>query len=375
MHRSGVLGAIIPEFGNLYARVLHDLYHIYTVDRHSLVAVRELEKLRAGEYKKVNPLLTEVARELDSLPLVFLALLLHDIGKGHGHDHHERGALLTAEVCRRLGLNNEEIDLVVILVREHLAMSQVAQKGDIDDETTVGEFVREVGSIDRLKALYLLTFADMRAVAPNVYNNWRDMLLSELYMRALKILEHGHREAVDPGASACSGERRSSQGTRKVKAPQDEIQKFLDEMPDRYFLTLPEGDVQLHFELMRALGEQPLVTRHRHFPDLEFSEFIVVTRDRPGLVLDDCGRADGEQSQYPFRAHHHSQGPVSRSMSSAFRIRGRPAPSRWRKIDGCWSSATSNACSPASRTSRNWWPRRITSNTRSGNSCAASPPR
>jgi [protein-PII] uridylyltransferase len=283
MHRAGVLGAIIPEFGNLYARVLHDLYHIYTVDRHSLVAVRELEKLRAGEYKQNNPLLTEVARDLDSLPLVFLALLLHDIGKGHGHDHHERGALLTAEVCRRLGLNNEEIDLVVILVREHLAMSQVAQKGDIDDETTVGDFVREVGSIDRLKALYLLTFADMRAVAPNVYNNWRDMLLSELYMRALKILEHGHREAVDPVRRLAAVKAEVQEQLAKAKAPADEIQKFLDEMPDRYFLTLPEGDVQLHFELMRAIGENPLVTRHRHFPDLEFSELIVVTRDRPGL--------------------------------------------------------------------------------------------
>ena len=283
MHRSGVLGAIIPEFGNLYARVLHDLYHIYTVDRHSLVAVRELEKLRAGEYKKNNPLLTEVARDLDSLPLVFLALLLHDIGKGHGHDHHERGALLTGEVCRRLGLNNEEIDLVVILVREHLAMSQVAQKGDIDDETTVGDFVREVGSIDRLKALYLLTFADMRAVAPNVYNNWRDMLLSELYMRALRILEHGHREAVDPARRLAAVKEDVRAELAKAKAPADEIQKFLDEMPDRYFLTVPEGDVQLYFELMRALGEHPLVTRHRHFPDLEFSEFMVVTRDRPGL--------------------------------------------------------------------------------------------
>jgi len=100
MHRAGVLGAIIPEFGNLYARVLHDLYHIYTVDRHSLVAIRELEKLRAGEFKESSPLLTEVAREIDCLPLIFLALLLHDIGKGHGHDHHERGAVLTVEVCR-----------------------------------------------------------------------------------------------------------------------------------------------------------------------------------------------------------------------------------------------------------------------------------
>jgi [protein-PII] uridylyltransferase len=283
MHRAGVLGAIIPEFGNLYARVLHDLYHIYTVDRHSLVAVRELERLRSGEYKKNNPLLTEVARDLDSLPLVFLALLLHDIGKGHGHDHHERGAVLTVEVCRRLGLDNEEIDLVVFLVREHLAMSQVAQKGDIDDETTVGEFVREVGSIDRLKALYLLTFADMRAVAPNVYNNWRDMLLSELYMRALKILEHGHREAVDPARRLAAVKEDVRTELAKAKAPATEIQNFLDEMPDRYFFTLPDGDVHLHFELMRALGDNPLVTRHRHFPELEFSEFIVVTRDRPGL--------------------------------------------------------------------------------------------
>jgi [protein-PII] uridylyltransferase len=283
MHRSGVLGAIIPEFGNLYARVLHDLYHIYTVDRHSLVAVRELEKLRSGEYKKNNPLLTEVARELDLLPLVFLALLLHDIGKGHGHDHHERGALLTVEVCKRLGLDNEEIDLVVFLVREHLAMSQVAQKGDIDDAATVGDFVREVGSIDRLKALYLLTFADMRAVAPNVYNNWRDMLLSDLYMRALKILEHGHREAVDPARRLAAVKAEVKSQLTKAKAPAAEIQNFLDEMPDRYFFTVPEGDLQFHFELMRTLGEHPLVTRYRHFPELEFSEFIVVTRDQPGL--------------------------------------------------------------------------------------------
>ncbi len=283
MHRSGVLGAIIPEFGNLYARVLHDLYHIYTVDRHSLAAVRELEKLRSGEYKQNTPLLTEVARELDSLPLVFLALLLHDIGKGHGHDHHERGAVLTADVCRRLGLNNEEIDLVVFLVREHLAMSQVAQKGDIDDASTVGEFVREVGSIDRLKALYLLTFADMRAVAPNVYNNWRDMLLSDLYMRALKILEHGHRETVDPARRLAAVKAGVREQLAKAKASDDEIQKFLDEMPDRYFFTVPEGDVQLHFELMRTLGEHPLVTRHRHFPELEFSEIVVVTADRQGL--------------------------------------------------------------------------------------------
>jgi len=281
MHLAGVLGAIVPEFGKLYARVLHDLYHIYTVDRHSLVAVGELEKLRAGEFKQANPLLTEVAREFDSIPLVFLALLLHDIGKGHGHDHDELGARLTAEVCRRLALDGEETDLVVFLVRNHLLMSQVAQKGDIDDDTTVADFVRIVGSIDRLKALLLLTFADMRAVAPNVYNNWRDMLLSELYMRSLKVLEQGDREAVDPARRLALV--KSAVAAQLAGAPEPELEKFLALMPDRYFLITPENDIALHFDLMRALGDRLTVCRHRHFREREFTEFVVVTRDQPGL--------------------------------------------------------------------------------------------
>ncbi len=145
--------------------------------------------------------------------------------------------------------------------------------------------MREVGSIDRLKALYLLTFADMRAVAPNVYNNWRDMLLSDLYMRALKILEHGHREAVDPARRlACGQSRGQVASSRKSRRRADDD----PEIPRRDARPLllhgtRKATLQLHFELMRTLGEHPLVTRHRHFPDLEFSEFIVVTRDQPGL--------------------------------------------------------------------------------------------
>ncbi|HUY19080.1 MAG TPA: [protein-PII] uridylyltransferase [Candidatus Binataceae bacterium] len=287
MHRAGVLGAIIPEFGNLYARVLHDLYHIYTVDRHSLVAVRELERLRAGEFKESAPLLTEVARALDCLPLIFLALLLHDIGKGHGHDHHERGALLTAEVCRRLGVSEEQTDAVVFLVRNHLLMSQVAQKGDVDDQQVVAEFARTAGSIERLKALYLLTFADMRAVAPNVYNNWRAMLIGDLYMHALKILEQGDREAVDPARRLAQVKAAVRLQLEGQHAPAEAIGQFLELMPDRYFLTAPEGDIALHFEMMRALpngdSEFALVCRHRHFLEREFSEFLVATADQAGL--------------------------------------------------------------------------------------------
>ncbi|HEY2664499.1 MAG TPA: [protein-PII] uridylyltransferase [Candidatus Binataceae bacterium] len=283
MHRTGVLGAIIPEFGKLNARVIQDLYHIYTVDRHSLVAVREMERLRAGEFKSSNQLLTDVSRELDSVPLVLLALLLHDIGKGHGHDHDARGALLTEEVSARLGLSEEETELVVFLVRNHLLMSQVAQKGDLDDETMVGEFVRTVGSIERMKALYLLTFADMRAVAPKVYNNWRDMLLGDLYFRALKRLEQGDREAVDPERRVAEMKQEVSVRLSEANATPAAIAHFLEPMPDRYFLTMPEDDIALHFQLITNLGDQLFATRHRHFTDREYTEYIVVTRDQPGL--------------------------------------------------------------------------------------------
>ncbi len=283
MHRSGVLGALIPEFGNLYARVVHDLYHIYTVDRHSLVAVRELERLRTGEFKATAAVLTEVAREEDHLPLIFLALVLHDIGKGHGHDHHERGAALAEEVARRLGLDSEKIDAVVFLVRNHLLMSEIAQKRDIEDDHLVREFARETGSIERLKELYLMTFADMRAVAPKVYNNWRDMLLKDLYMKTLKILEQGDREAVDPARllDLTKSELRKELATTPERA--QALEEFLALMPDRYFLITPRHDIPFHFDLMRRLDGDGPVCQYRHFPDREFSEFIVLTKDQHGL--------------------------------------------------------------------------------------------
>jgi [protein-PII] uridylyltransferase len=162
-------------------------------------------------------------------------------------------------------------------------MSQVAQKGDVDNPVTVEDFARQAGSIDRLKALYLLTFADMRAVAPKVYNNWRDMLLSELYMRSLKMLEHGGREAIDPVRRLALVKASIREELTEAKVPDEAVSEFLDHMPDRYFLTVPEADIRLHFDMMRAIEERPLVCRHRHFPELEFSEFMAVTRDLPGL--------------------------------------------------------------------------------------------
>ncbi len=281
MHRAGVLGALIPEFGKLYARSLHDLYHIYTVDRHSLAAVRELEELRAGLRRDQAPLLTEVARDIKCPAALYLALLLHDIGKGSGAHHHERGAQMALAITRRLGLDSEKAELVVFLVRNHLLMSEVINKRDLADERTVKDFASKVGSVERLKALYVLTYADMRAVGPNVYNSWRDILLSELYMRALRELERDDRETVDPDRSLAIAKQIARD--KLVGNDPEMVEQFLRRMPERYFLSVAEHDIPLHFELVNSLGEQTLKCRHRHFPELQYTEFIVVTRDQPGL--------------------------------------------------------------------------------------------
>jgi [protein-PII] uridylyltransferase len=123
----------------------------------------------------------------------------------------------------------------------------------------------------------------MRAVAPKVYNNWRDMLLSELYMRALRLMEQGDREAVDPMRRLLTVKGAVRDQLVEGGAPEPEVDAFLGEMPDRYFFTVPEADIAAHFDLMRALSDRPLVSRVKHYPDLEYSEFTVVTPDQPGL--------------------------------------------------------------------------------------------
>src|SRR6185295_7097296 len=123
MHHVGVLGAFLPEFGHLLCMVLHDVYHTYTVDEHSLMGVRELEKLRAGSHQDIAPLLTQVMREIDNADILFLSMILHDIGKGHGSKHSERGAAMIDAIAQRLRLNTDDAQQLTFLVAQHLAMS------------------------------------------------------------------------------------------------------------------------------------------------------------------------------------------------------------------------------------------------------------
>jgi [protein-PII] uridylyltransferase len=285
MHGCGVLGAFIPEFGRLLCMALHDAYHTYTVDQHSLRLIKEIERLRGGEYQEALPLLTQLAREADKIELLYLGLLFHDIGKGFGGGHSEIGARMVRQIARRMRLNVDDGALVEFLVRYHLLMTHTAFRRDLEDPKTIFDFARTVGTVKNLKMLYLLTFADVKGVGPEVWNAWKASLLGELYVKTLTILEEFEKgEFHRPDLKAAV--RRVQVRVRRDLAknqPLDRVNQFLDSMPERYFLSVSEADMPAHFALMEQYNGEGAVSFVDHFPERYCSSLVVCTRDRPGL--------------------------------------------------------------------------------------------
>lgn len=285
MHRCGVLGAFIPEFGRLLCMVLHDLYHIYTVDQHSLHLIRELERLKSGEFKDSLPRLTQLAREFEKIEILYLGLLFHDIGKGYGGGHSEIGSQMVKNIARRMRLNVDDAAMVEFLVRYHLLMSHTALRRDLEEEKTSVDFARVMGSISNLKMLYLLTYADVRSVGPGVWSNWKASLLEELYLKTLGVLEESEKGESRREDRRSKVRRIQGRVRRRLsrKYDRDSVGHFLDSMPQRYFLTTPEDEMPSHFELMRQFSGQTHLATLNHFPEREYTEVVICAQDRPGL--------------------------------------------------------------------------------------------
>ncbi len=285
MHRCGVLGAFIPEFGRLLCMVLHDLYHIYTVDQHSLRLVMELERLRGGFFRESLPLLTQLAREVEKIEILYLGLLFHDIGKGYGGGHSEIGSEMARNIARRMRLNVDDTAQLEFLVRHHLLMAHIAFRRDLEDEKTIVDFARIMGNVSNLKMLYLLTYADMRAVGPQVWNNWKAALLEDLYLQSLRILESQEKGEFQREDRRSQCRRIQARLRRRLagKYGAEKLQRFLESMPDRYFFATPEDEIPSHFELMGQFSDQSFVSSVRHFPERDCSEMIICAEDRPGL--------------------------------------------------------------------------------------------
>ena len=275
LHELGVLGRYLPEWGALTCLVQYDVYHRFTADQHSLLAVENLEALAPGpsaEAEGIAAVLNEVARP----DLLMMGMLLHDIGKGKGHGHVAKGIPLIEELTARIGLPPEDAAAVILLVAHHLTLSHIAQRRDIHDPKTVASLAGVVGDPERLRMLYLLTFADMRAVGPGVMTGWMARILWEVYTRTLISLTGGKlerpsRETVAERVAEEAG------GSRRAAVA------HLAMMSERYLTTTSAQRIASHLRLIERLEEDVVATELFHHPDLGSAELVIVTKDVPGL--------------------------------------------------------------------------------------------
>ncbi|MDH3998311.1 MAG: [protein-PII] uridylyltransferase, partial [Desulfuromonadales bacterium] len=192
MHHLTFLNRYIPEFAKIYCKVQYDAYHVYTIDIHTIFAIEELEKLWDGVYLKKKPLFTSVARDIGKRELLVLAVLFHDIGKGEGKSHADKGADMVPKIARRFHLKKEDSERLEFLVRRHLDMAHISQRRDLNDDRLIQDFANTMGMAETLKMLFLLTFADLKAVGPDVWSEWKGFLLQELYEKTYEVLERGN---------------------------------------------------------------------------------------------------------------------------------------------------------------------------------------
>ena len=194
MNEAGVLGRFVPEFGKVVSMMQFNMYHHYTVDEHLLRTIGELKAIEDGNLADTLPLSTEIVGSINNRRALYLAALLHDVGKGRKEDHSIVGARIAREFCPRIGLSKSETELVAWLIEEHLTMSNIAQSRDLADPRTISDFAGVVHSLSRLKLLLLLTVADIRAVGPGTWNGWKGQLLRELYWETEPHVSGGHTQ-------------------------------------------------------------------------------------------------------------------------------------------------------------------------------------
>jgi [protein-PII] uridylyltransferase len=282
MNEAGVFGRFVPDFGRVVAQMQYDMYHVYTVDEHTLFAIGILHKIETGELEDELPLASDIVHTIDSRRALYVAVLLHDIAKGRGGDHSELGAQVGERLGPRLGLTAEETETVAWLVRFHLLMSNTAFKRDIDDPQTIRDFAERVQSPERLKLLLILTAADIRAVGPKVWNGWKATLLRELYHRTV--------EEMSGGLVADSRDQRIAAAQQAVKAllsdfTAGEIDSFTAKGYPSYWLSFDPETQARHARLMREAerSKAPLTVDTRVDPRRAVTEVTLYTADHAGL--------------------------------------------------------------------------------------------
>ncbi|WP_269715091.1 [protein-PII] uridylyltransferase [Caulobacter sp. NIBR2454] len=286
MNDSGVLGRFVPEFGRVVGQMQFNMYHSYTVDEHTLRAIGVIGDLAEGRLADDHPLSASIMPLIDDRESLFLAMLLHDTGKGGVGGQEKAGARAARSACERLGVERSKVELVAWLVEHHLVMSDYAQKRDVADPQTVASFARIVENPERLRLLLVLTVADIRAVGPGVWNGWKGQLLRELY-GATEATFRGGRGS-DPAGAARRHHTAVAQDARAMLAQTDPAASgWAAAMEDAYFSAFPPEELLTHAALSRrAALHGGAAAEARIRTDRNAAEIVIAAQDRRGLFAD-----------------------------------------------------------------------------------------
>jgi [protein-PII] uridylyltransferase len=286
MNEAGILGRYLPEFGRIVAQMQFNMYHSYTVDEHTLRAVGIIADIANGRHAAEHPLATQIMPLIEDKEALFLAMLLHDTGKGGVGGQEKAGARAARQACERLGLERSRIELVAWIVEHHLEMSDFAQKRDISDPATVTAFARLVESPERLRLLLVLTVADIRAVGPGVWNGWKGQLMRELY-GATEALFRGGRGGDAAGILRRRQEALAYEARTGLVETDPEARDWAIAMEDAYFTAFTAEDHRGHAALARrAASNGGAAADAKIRNDRTAAEIAVAAKDRRGLFAD-----------------------------------------------------------------------------------------
>lgn len=281
---TGLLGRYIPEFSEIDGVVRYEDFHSYPVDEHTLRAVEALASISEAK-GPIGQLLQRTLEHLRDPHILVIAILFHDLGKAGGEEHVEEGVRLALQICGRMGLTEDDTDRIAFLVKHHMLMNHIAMYRDTDDLDIVSEFAKTMGTPDRLQALLLLSFADLSAVGPNVWTEWKGALLAKLYLKAEQILlgRANFDEAFWRAPKAVAIENLAPENIRP------HVADHLRQLGERYFVAFSPDQVLRHMECLTEARETGLSVRCDDNEDTGTSDVVVCTQNHRGLFAKIAG--------------------------------------------------------------------------------------
>lgn len=329
MHDLDFLGKFLPEFARITCLVQHDLYHRYTVDEHTLQTIEALDDL-ANSRSKTLERYRGIFSQVGDPATLHLGLLMHDIGKGLGGGHTEKGIEIAKRVCSRLQLDEQMTEQVLFLIEKHLLMSHIAQRRDLSDEKVISDFAAQVGTVENLNMLCLLTYGDINGVGPAVWNEWKDALLWELYTKARAVLL-----PEEEGGSDVEPLRARIARMLASEVDQDEVRKHFKLLPDDYARFTPPQIIIEHIRLVASLNSRRVKTSWRVNTQTRCTDLHLCARNRRGLFAAVTGTLTA-QGVNILSVHLNTR--TDGFAIDSFKVRdtaGEPIsdPVRWEQID------------------------------------------